>query len=163
MKMRGWMMTALLALAAAGCDGNPTEPQLSEAGTADAELLAMLEMTLQDEYHAEAVYLRVMADHGDALPFRNIAKAEQAHAQAVLGLYAARGLVPPANGWSTDNVATFSSLQAACAGGYDAEIENIELYDGYLELQLPQDVRTVFTNNRRASAEHHMPAFDACR
>lgn len=29
----------------------------------------MLEVTLQDEYHVEAVYLRFMMDHGDVLPF----------------------------------------------------------------------------------------------
>jgi hypothetical protein len=164
MKTRGWLMAATLVLGVAGCQGQSlTEPQEAELTSADADLRTMLAVTLQDEYHAQAVYLRVMADHGEALPFRNIAKAELVHAQAVLGLFAARGLTPPVNDWSVDNVATFPTLQAACAGGFDAEIENIELYDRYLGLQLPEDVRTVFENNRRASVEHHMPAFDTCR
>ena len=103
----------------------------------------MLEVTLQDEYHAEAVYLRVMMDHGEVLPLRNILKAEQAHAAAVRRLYAARRLPAPATAWSTDNVPTFPSRRAACAAGYDAEIENIELYDRFLDQDLPDDVRTV--------------------
>jgi hypothetical protein len=164
MKTRGWLVAALVYVVAAGCsDGSVTAPGVPEVSEAEADLLAMLEVTLQDEYHAEAVYLRVMADHGDVLPFRNIVKAEQYHAQAVLGLYAARGLTAPANVWNTGNVPTFPSRQAACAGGYDAEIENIDLYDRYLAQDLPDDVRRVFTNNRAASVERHMPAFDACR
>jgi hypothetical protein len=155
------MAAALVSLVAAACsDGTGVEPEVPEA---EGDLLTMLEVTLQDEYHAEAVYLRVMADHGEVLPFRNIVKAEQYHARAVLELYAVRGLTAPANAWSADNVATFPSRQAACAGGYDAEIKNIDLYDVYLAQNLPDDVRTVFTNNRAASVERHLPAFDACR
>jgi len=43
-----------------------------------------------------------------------------------------------------------------------AEIENIEIYDLNLALSLPADVRTVFENNRAASLDKHLPAFEQC-
>jgi hypothetical protein len=43
-----------------------------------------------------------------------------------------------------------------------AEQENIALYDDFLKLDLPRDVRNVFTNNRRASLKNHLPAFQNC-
>lgn len=46
--------------------------------------------------------------------------------------------------------------------GAVAEIENADLYDGYLAQQLPFDVERVFTNNQRASIQNHLPAFEAC-
>lgn len=61
----------------------------------------------------------------------------------------------------------FRSVPAACAAAVEAEIANIEMYDVLLEADLPADlpadVRQVFQNNRRASLDHHLPAFQACR
>ncbi len=37
------------------------------------------------------------------------------------------------------------------------------LYDRYLDMDLPTDVRTVFTNNRAASLNNHLPASSRCR
>ncbi len=61
------------------------------------------------------------------------------------------------------NVPTFASVASACAVAADAEVANIALYDALLALELPTDVRTVFVNNRRASLEAHLPAFNRCR
>jgi hypothetical protein len=36
------------------------------------------------------------------------------------------------------------------------------MYDRLLPLELPADVRQVFTNNRRASLVNHLPAFESC-
>ena len=57
----------------------------------------------------------------------------------------------------------FSTVKDACAAGAVAEIENIELYDTFLKLDLPSDVRNVFENNRKASLDNHLPAFNACK
>lgn len=38
-----------------------------------------------------------------------------------------------------------------------------QIVDRYLALDLPADVRTVFTNNRLASLNGHLPAFNACK
>jgi hypothetical protein len=151
----------LAGLAMGACSDGPGAGPM-EPDTAEAELLDVLYWSIQDEFHAEHVYLRVLADHGDILPFRNIVKAEQWHSKALAQLYADRGLAVPASLWTLGNVPSFASPTAACQAAYQAEIANIELYDGYLALALPTDVRTVLENNRAASAERHMPAFQAC-
>ena len=53
-------------------------------------------------------------------------------------------------------------MRAACAAGVEAETDNIALYDRLLKLNLPADVEQVFTNNRAASFNNHLPAFEAC-
>jgi len=69
----------------------------------------------------------------------------------------------PASEWDADNVPRFSTLAAACAAAVDAELANIAIYDGFFALDLPADVRTVFENNRRASLQKHLPAFERCQ
>jgi hypothetical protein len=124
----------------------------------------MLGVTLQDEYHAMWIYQRVLADHGaGTFPFVNIVRAEANHAAAIGRLYDARGLAAPSSAWNLDNVPRFETTALACAAAADAEVANIELYDEYLRLDLPADVRTVFVNNRQASLANHLPAFQRCR
>ena len=60
-------------------------------------------------------------------------------------------------------LARFATVTAACAAGVVAEQENIAMYDRLLLTELPNDVRNVFTNNRRASLDRHLPAFESCR
>jgi len=165
MRSRLWMGVLLGSLALGACsDGLGTEPELPElaADEAEAELLDMLYWTIQDEFHAENVYLRVLADHGEVMPFKNIVRAEDFHSTAIARLYEARSIAVPATTWNLDNVPTFATLQAACQGAYQAEIDNIAVYDRYMDMDLPADVRTVFTSNRAASLDRHMPAFLNC-
>jgi len=131
--------------------------------TADAGIEGILTAAIQDEYHAEATYQRVMSEHGSVLPFVNVVQAEQRHAASIAELFVARGLTPPARAWTVDNAPSFRSVPEACAAAAQAEIENIALYDGFLAGDLAADVRTVFTNNRAASLNNHLPAFTACR
>jgi hypothetical protein len=136
-------------------------PQASYAMTAD--LQEVLTAALQDEYHAEAVYQAVIEDFGSVWPFANVVRAEQAHAASVARLFANRGVTAPSSAWSPSNAPRFDSLAAACAAAADAERANVAIYDGPLATDLPLDVRTVFTNNRAASLEAHLPAFERCR
>ena len=59
-------------------------------------------------------------------------------------------------------MARFDSVGEACAAAAQAERDNVSLYDAFLQMDLPTDVRNVFTNNRAASLENHLPAFEAC-
>jgi hypothetical protein len=126
-------------------------------------LLDALTVTLQDEYHAKAVYDGVIGDLGAVAPFVNIARAEQTHAAAIARLFTVRGATPPASEWSTSGVPHFATLTAACAAAADAERANVALYDRHLATDLPLDVKTVFTNLRAASVNGHLPAFTRCR
>ena len=40
---------------------------------------------------------------------------------------------------------------------------DIAIYDKFLKLNLPDDVRKVFENNRSASLNKHLPAFSNCK
>ena len=132
----------------------------SMASTALAEVLAV---ALQDEYHAQAVYERVLLDFGTVFPFANIVRAERAHAASIAGLFQVRGLALPASAWSVDHVPRFASVREACGAAAQAELDNIAVYDQYLVDTLPTDVARVFANNRAASLNNHLPAFIACR
>jgi len=128
----------------------------------DQTLLAAMEATIQDEFRAELIYQRVLDDFGPVLPFKNIINAEVRHSEAIALLYATRGLPAPESRWASNEIPSFSSITAACQAGVVAEIENIEIYDRYFDLPFPEDVRKVFTNNRAASLERHLPAFERC-
>lgn len=158
-KSIGAAMLALITVTVVGaCDDSefPTSP-----GQPDNELAAMTD-AIQDEFLAENTYLRVLADFGRVLPFQNIVYAEQRHSEAIAYLFIKRGVEVPVSEWDINNVPVFTTLQAACAAGVQAEEDNIALYDELLELTLPADVKEVFTNNRAASLNNHLPSFQAC-
>lgn len=121
-----------------------------------------LRTAIDDEYRAEATYLRVLSDLGNVAPFSNIVNAEERHSTALGRLFIARRLDLPASQWNANNVPIFSTLISACAAGVEAELANIAMYDQLDSDNLPADVRLVFSNNRRASLERHLPAFRSC-
>jgi hypothetical protein len=169
---------ATFALALGACGGSsatsptPAAPAASTPvggtsltpPTAEAGLLAILNADIQDEYRAEAIYRGVLLDFGaETRPFANIVQAEAWHAAAVAGLFTARGLPVPSSLRSPANVPRFATLRAACAAAVQAEVENIALYDSQLGASLPDDVLRVIQNNRAASVNNHLPAFQRCQ
>ncbi|MBL8961985.1 MAG: DUF2202 domain-containing protein [Gemmatimonadetes bacterium] len=125
-------------------------------------LTAVLDTAINDEYHAEYIYLRVLSDFGNVLPFFNVVVAEQRHSASLASLFERRALSTPANRWNLDNVPRFATIRTACAAAATAEMDNIAMYDRFLKLDLPPDVRSVLSNNRRASVDRHLPAFQQC-
>ena len=170
---------AVVVVVGSGCGGqdvsaaSPAAPSSStavpstmapETTSAGAFVLTdALTAAIQDEFHAEAVYRRVLLDFGNVMPFANIVRAEQNHAAALAGLFRSRGLAVPETAWHVDNVPRFASVRDACGAAAQAEFENIAVYDRYLGADLPADVRQVFTNNRAASLDNHLPAFNRCK
>jgi hypothetical protein len=127
---------------------------------AESEIRALHE-ALDDEYRAWATYDQVIADFGEARPFSNIRDAEARHIDALLGLFARYGLPVPENPWP-GKVERYASLQAACAAGVAAEIENGALYLRLLASTKRLEILTVFRNLQEASQERHLPAFQRC-
>ncbi|SOE23481.1 hypothetical protein SAMN06298216_3869 [Spirosomataceae bacterium TFI 002] len=122
-----------------------------------------LKATLEDEYKAQVTYQRILNDFGkDTRPFVNIKSAEVKHANSISNLMNNYNLVVPSNEFDVNEMPTFNTVKEACALGVIAEIANIELYDSYLSLDMPADVRIVFENNRSASLNNHLPAFENC-
>lgn len=172
------LFAASAMLVAAGCGDDatsPTQPALpafQQAATngpgtglntvLDATVLEAMNLALQDEYHAELTYLKVINTFGEVQPFYTILFAEQRHSEAIAQLFTNHGLTVPASNWNLGNVPSFGSLTEACAAGVAAELANIALYDELLARDLPQDVRNVFTNVRAASLDKHLPAFQTC-
>lgn len=127
-----------------------------------AELSKSLTAALQDEYKSENTYLRVLADHGDVLPFKNIVYAEKRHAAHIADVFAAAGESVPTSAWTVTNVPQYESAKEACTASIVLERENVALYDRLLAGDLTDDVRTLFTHLRGISEDRHLPAFERC-
>lgn len=155
-------LPALLAAALAFAAVVPAQA----AGLSDAAKTAVLR-ALDDEYHAEAVYVATLAAFGDVRPFSNIIEAERKHQAALVGVLESYGLAIPANTYLTGEKELESlppTLQEVCEIGVAAEIENARLYDEDLMPAVIDyaDITAVFTNLRDASIESHLPAFQRC-
>ena len=120
-----------------------------------------LEMALDDEYKAWSTYQAVIDKFGDVRPFVNIIGAEESHIAALKTLFERYGLDVPENEW-VGNVPEFDTVNDACHGGVDAEIENGALYDELFSMIEHDDILEVFHNLRDASLEQHLPAFERC-
>ena len=138
------------------------EKAFAPSGLTD-EIKIALNEAIQDEYKAMLFYQKTIDKFGQVMPYVNIVNAEIKHQESLAKLFEKYGLEVPKSQWKDSEITTFSSVQASCANCYQAEIDNISLYDSYLSLDLPDDVRKVFENNRAASLNKHLPAFANCK
>ena len=120
-------------------------------------LADMLTYAIQDEYLAYAEYDRILSDFGSVRPFTNIVRAESTHIEALLPLFAAYGITAPADE-GADRAVSVTALTDAFQAGVTAEVNNIAMYETFLDQNLPDNVRTVFESLMRAS-ENHLRAF----
>ncbi len=123
----------------------------------DFSLEEMLKYALEDEYLARAEYELIINEYGSQRPFSNIIKAEEYHISLIKPLFEKYDFYL-AEDSSEEYVVLPESIAAAFQTGIDAEIANIEMYDRFLEEDLPEDVRTVFEELKRGS-ENHLRAF----
>ena len=153
----------LVAAIAGGCGASsPTAPSSTAVTVLTGPVRLAMQEAIADEYRAETIYQGVITDFGSVQPFVNVLAAEERHSTSIGRLFTVRGLSVPANTWTLATVPRYPSIPAACTAGVVAERENITMYDRYFALDLPGDVRQVFQNNRRASLENHLPAFERC-
>jgi len=120
-------------------------------------LADMLTYAIQDEYLAYAEYDQILSDFGSVRPFTNIIRAESTHIEALLPLFAAYGITAPADE-GADRAVSVTALTDAFQAGVTAEVNNIAMYETFLDQNLPDNVRTVFESLMRAS-ENHLRAF----
>ena len=161
----------VLAPAASGrAQSAPPHPGHAPAATGGAEksaplsgsVKAAVEEALADELRGEAMYGRVLKDHGDVRPFSNVVRAERRHAAFLEDLLKARGLAVPAPQAGAE-VPGYASVKEACVAAVAFETTNVALYDRLLAAgPLPDDVKRAFDHNRMASLDHHKPAFERC-
>lgn len=117
-----------------------------------------LQAALVDEWKAEATYRAILKRHGDSRPFSNIVLAEGRHQAALVRLFEAHGLPVPPNPYAVKPPEAPESFQASVQLALQAEVDNVALYDRWLELVQEPDLRCVFENLRQASQERHLPA-----
>ena len=120
-----------------------------------------LNEAIQDEYKARATYRKVVEKFGPVRPFTNIINAETQHVAALTRLFEQYGLTVPSDSWIA-KVPTFATLEEACIGAVNAEVENAKLYEKLLAATDKPDIIRVFEALQRASQEKHLPAFQRC-
>jgi len=140
--------------------GSETSVDESSTELSQSEVEA-LEMALDDEYKAWSTYQAVIDKFGDVRPFANIIGAEESHIAALKTLFERYGLDVPENEW-VGRVPEFDTVNDACHGGVEAEIENAALYDRLFSMIEHEDILEVLHNLRDASLEQHLPAFQRC-
>ena len=129
-------------------------------GALDDEALTLADMltyAIQDEYLARAEYDWIIGSFGSVRPFTNIMRAEETHIEALLPLFEAYGIASPADEGES-HTAAVASLTEAYQAGVNAEVNNIAMYETFLDQDLPDNVRAVFESLMRAS-ENHLRAF----
>jgi hypothetical protein len=117
---------------------------------------------IQEEYRTAALYERLAKDNGAAQPYAGWAETERAHAELIGWLYRDRGRAAPPSRWSAGAVPARKPLAQACAASLAAEERAVRMYDGYLDTELPHDVRRVFRHNRNVGALQHIPELRLC-
>jgi hypothetical protein len=127
----------------------------------DSKTKAMLLEALDDEYKARAFYRLVIKTFGDVRPFINIVEAEDTHARAIETLCFRYGIPLPSDEWEA-RLQPPSSMLEACRAGVEGEIENIAMYDRFLDNTDEPEVRALFQRLQARSRDAHLPAFERC-
>ncbi len=117
----------------------------------------MLVYAIQDEYLAHGEYAYILETFGDQTPFNNIIKAEEEHISSLEAVFKANNYTIPED-LSANYLIVPESVNEALETGVEAEIVNIDMYQRFLEQELPDDVKNTFTALKRAS-ESHLKAF----
>jgi len=167
---RGWMIGLLAAIVAvSGIAGLASDETLwTSYVTTDSQLPAdVQEMVLEalmgpeGEYAAYATYAAIIETYGEANPFTNIMASEARHIEALTSILDDYGVPYPEENPYLGLIEVPESLAAAAQAGVDAEIANVDLYEGQLEAVADYpDIYNVFVNLQSASLNQHLPAFE---
>ena len=141
--------TVLAADTGCGAKGavNVSQPTVQE----------MLQFAIQDEYLANKEYELIMNKYGTQRPFSNIKKAEERHISMLKEVLFKNGIDIPKDD-SSEYVKLPNSIDEAYRLGVEAEIENIAMYERFLQQELTVDARRAFEALKNAS-ENHLRAF----
>ncbi len=135
-----------------------TQDSLEKISPAAQE--AALQFAIQDEYHAEAMYQKVITTFGPVKPFVNIVNAESRHSGAIARVMGELGLAVPAP--MPIEITLEPTIEQVCTSAVAAEKANIALYERLMGQVTDARAKQVFEANMRASAQNHLPAFELC-
>ena len=117
----------------------------------------MLTYAIQDEYLARAEYEAILQEYGSIRPFSNIIRSEERHISWLVPLFEQHGFKIPEDN-ASDHVILPENIKTALEIGVQAELDNIAMYEAFLEEDLPEDVRDVF-ERLMAASKNHLEAF----
>jgi len=121
-----------------------------------------LQMSLYDEYRAQASYQRILETFGDVAPFNHIVHAETRHVQALEPLFYRYQVPMPVNDWYPLVVPALT-LKENCELGVAGEIQNAQMYTHLMNyMSAYPDLVQVFSQLHHASSHHHLPTFRRC-
>lgn len=121
-----------------------------------------LQMSLYDEYRAQATYQRILETFGNIAPFNRIVEAETRHINALSPLFYRYQVPIPINNWYP-LVTPAITLRENCELGVAGEIQNAQMYSHLMTYMTSYtDLMQVFTQLHYASSQHHLPAFRQC-
>lgn len=123
----------------------------------DYTLGEMLNLAIQDEFAAKHEYEIIIDEFGEISPFVSILSAEISHIESLTEVFNSNGFVVPSDE-SDSRVLTPTSLNEALETGIQAEVNNIAMYDAFLKLELPDDVKASFEMLKTGS-ESHLESF----
>ena len=136
-----------------------TLPEAPPAGTPAAIAWEAL-MGPDGEFAASASYLAVIEKFGEVEPYVSIQAAEERHSDALVRQLTRLGVETPENPY-IGKIAAPDNLEAAAMAWAEGEVANIEMYDRLLAQTDDASLIRVLTNLRNASADSHLPAFEA--
>ncbi|MCK5129725.1 MAG: DUF2202 domain-containing protein, partial [Clostridiales bacterium] len=113
----------------------------------------MLRYAIEDEYFARQEYESILEKFGEQKPFSNIIKAEERHIELLKDIYTKYEYTIPED-TAIDHVVLPEDIKEALEIGVQAEIDNIAMYEKFLEQVLPDDIRDVFIELRDGSKKH---------
>ena len=119
---------------------------------------AMLTYAIQDEYSAYAEYEYILANFDVTKPFSNIINAEASHIEMLIPLFEAYEIETPYDD-SENHLLPVIDIADTFRTGVIAEVLNIDMYNLFLEQDLPDDIRDTFIALRDASIKH-LAAFE---
>lgn len=126
----------------------------------DVELVLMALMGPDGEYAAAASYQAVLDEFGQVEPYATILSAETRHADALVRQLERLGEEVPENPY-IGQIPAPADLQSAAEAWAEGEVANVELYDFLIAQTDDAQLIKVFENLRAASADSHLPAFEA--
>lgn len=123
----------------------------------DLTMEEMFTYAIQDEQLAHGEYAYVLETFGDQAPFNNIISSEAQHITEMTVLFEKYNLAIPADE-SADHIQRAADVKEALDNCATGEVDNIAMYNKFLEQDIPDDVRATFTALRNAS-EGHLQSF----
>lgn len=137
------------------------DPGYGAAGSfenSDFSLEQMLIYAIQDEYLARAEYEYLINELNAGSPFTNIIRAEETHIALLIPLFEKYDFEVPED-TSSEYLIPATSITEALETGVLAEVNNIAMYELFLETDLPDDIRSIFIELRDGS-KNHLSAFE---